>query len=50
MTLTEEGLRLVDSAVGAGLAEQQDALTALDDEQVGQLVGLLRQLLSGTAE
>ncbi|WP_330457869.1 MarR family transcriptional regulator [Streptomyces sp. NBC_00820] len=50
VTLTEEGLRLVDSAVGAGLAEQQDALTALDDEQVGQLVGLLRQLLSGTAE
>ncbi|MGW0993596.1 MarR family winged helix-turn-helix transcriptional regulator [Streptomyces sp. NPDC002520] len=45
VTLTEEGLRLTDEAVGAGLAEQRDALSGLDDEQAGQLAGLLRELL-----
>ncbi|MFE9449340.1 MarR family winged helix-turn-helix transcriptional regulator [Streptomyces sp. NPDC006739] len=49
VTLTEEGLRLIDEAVGAGLAEQTAALSALDDEQAGQLAGLLRELLAGAA-
>ncbi len=49
MTLTEEGLRLVDEAVGAGLAEQTAALASLDAEQAGQLAGLLRELLRSTA-
>ncbi|MGW7405748.1 MarR family winged helix-turn-helix transcriptional regulator [Streptomyces sp. NPDC054833] len=48
VTLTEEGLRLIDEAVGAGLAEQSDALSALNDEQAGQLADLLRELLAGT--
>lgn len=50
MTLTEEGLRLIDEAVGAGLAEESAALTALDAEQAGQLADLLRKLLATTAE
>jgi DNA-binding MarR family transcriptional regulator len=50
VTLTEEGLRLIDEAVAAGLTEQRDALSALDDEQAGQLADLLRNLLRGTAE
>jgi DNA-binding MarR family transcriptional regulator len=50
VTLTEEGLRLIDEAVGAGLAEESAALTALNAEQAGQLAGLLRELLSTTAE
>ncbi|MEU6285313.1 MarR family transcriptional regulator [Streptomyces sp. NPDC047028] len=49
VTLTEEGLRLVDEAVGAGLAEQTAALASLDAEQAGQLAGLLRELLRSTA-
>ncbi|MFE0513966.1 MarR family winged helix-turn-helix transcriptional regulator [Streptomyces sp. NPDC058964] len=49
VTLTEEGLRLIDEAVGAGLAEQTDALSALDGEQAGRLADLLRELLAGTA-
>ncbi len=48
VTLTEEGLTLVDRAVGAGLAVQTEALSALDAEQAGQLVGLLRELLLST--
>ncbi|MEU6066212.1 MULTISPECIES: MarR family winged helix-turn-helix transcriptional regulator [Streptomyces] len=49
VTLTDEGLRLIDEAVGAGLAEQSDALSALNGEQAGQLADLLRELLAGTA-
>ncbi|KOU67312.1 MarR family transcriptional regulator [Streptomyces sp. MMG1533] len=49
VTLTEKGLKLVDEAVGAGLAVQTEALkAALNDEQVGQLADLLRELLTGT--
>src|SRR3954463_6093180 len=50
VTLTEKGLRLIDEAVGAGLAEQTAALSVLDDEQAGQLAGLLRELLAGTVK
>ncbi|MFF5442596.1 MarR family winged helix-turn-helix transcriptional regulator [Streptomyces achromogenes] len=50
VTLTEEGLRLIDEAVGAGLAEESAALAALDAEQAGQLADLLRKLLATTAE
>ncbi|MFV0135971.1 MarR family winged helix-turn-helix transcriptional regulator [Streptomyces sp. HMX87] len=48
VTLTEKGLELVDEAVGAGLAVQTEALSALDAEQAGQLAGLLRDLLSAS--
>ncbi|MFG2886920.1 MarR family winged helix-turn-helix transcriptional regulator [Streptomyces sp. NPDC048297] len=50
VTLTEEGLRLIDEVVGAGLTEQRAALSALDDEQADQLADLLRNLLRTTAE
>lgn len=50
VTLTEEGLTLVDQAVTAGLAVQTEALSALNDEQAGQLADLLRDLLVGAAE
>ncbi|MFF9770005.1 MarR family winged helix-turn-helix transcriptional regulator [Streptomyces sp. NPDC014636] len=50
VTLTEEGLRLIDEAVAAGLAEESAALTALNAEQADQLAGLLRELLNATAE
>lgn len=49
VTLTDEGLRLIDDAVGTGLAEQTAALSGLDDEQAGHLAGLLRSLLRSTA-
>ncbi|MGQ4389516.1 MarR family winged helix-turn-helix transcriptional regulator [Streptomyces sp. SAS_270] len=45
VTLTDEGFRLIDEAVGAGLAAQTAALSRLDDEQAGQLADLLRELL-----
>ncbi|MEV0220254.1 MarR family transcriptional regulator [Streptomyces sp. NPDC050704] len=48
VTLTDKGLTLVDEAVGAGLAVQTEALSALDEKQAGQLADLLRQLLMGT--
>jgi DNA-binding MarR family transcriptional regulator len=48
VTLTDEGLALVDEAVGAGLAVQTEALAALAPERAGQLAGLLRDLLAGT--
>ncbi|WP_030670139.1 MarR family winged helix-turn-helix transcriptional regulator [Streptomyces cellulosae] len=48
VTLTGEGLTLVDRAVAAGLAVQTEALSALDAEQAGQLAGLLRELLLST--
>jgi DNA-binding MarR family transcriptional regulator len=50
VTLTEEGLSMVDRAVGAGLALQTEALSTLDAEQAGQLADLLRELLEGTRE
>jgi DNA-binding MarR family transcriptional regulator len=48
VTLTEQGLELVDRAVGAGLDAETEALSTLDAEQVGQLADLLRELLAGT--
>ncbi|WP_081236669.1 MarR family winged helix-turn-helix transcriptional regulator [Streptomyces viridosporus] len=48
VTLTEQGLRLTDEAVGAGLALQTEALSALDGERAGQLADLLRELLLAT--
>jgi DNA-binding MarR family transcriptional regulator len=48
VTLTDEGLRLIDEAVGAGLAVQTEALGALDPQQAGHLADLLRRLLAGT--
>ncbi|MFF8974114.1 MarR family winged helix-turn-helix transcriptional regulator [Streptomyces sp. NPDC014995] len=49
VTLTEQGLALVDEAVGAGLAVQTEALSAaLAGEQAGLLAGLLRELLLAT--
>lgn len=50
VTLTEKGLRLIDEAVGAGLAAQTQALSALDAEQADRLADLLRELLAGTPE
>ncbi|WP_445401046.1 MarR family winged helix-turn-helix transcriptional regulator [Streptomyces sp. LE64] len=47
VTLTEEGLALVDRAVVAGLEVQQEALAALDEERATELAGLLRVLLTG---
>ncbi|MER5475065.1 MarR family transcriptional regulator [Streptomyces sp. NPDC002685] len=49
VTLTDEGLRLIDEAVGAGLAVQTAALSALDSGQAAQLADLLRPLLAATA-
>ncbi|MFE7645581.1 MarR family transcriptional regulator [Streptomyces phaeoluteigriseus] len=49
VTLTDQGLAVVEEAVGAGLAVQTEALTAaLDAERAGQLAGLLRELLLAT--
>ncbi|MFD7817305.1 MarR family winged helix-turn-helix transcriptional regulator [Streptomyces sp. NPDC059785] len=48
VTLTEDGHRLIDRAVGAGLAVQSEALAALDADQAGRLAGLLRLLLADT--
>ncbi|MGW0709665.1 MarR family winged helix-turn-helix transcriptional regulator [Streptomyces sp. NPDC002643] len=48
VTLTDEGFRLVDRAVEAGLAEQTAALSHLDAEQAGHLADLLRRLVVGT--
>ncbi|MFH8799506.1 MarR family winged helix-turn-helix transcriptional regulator [Streptomyces sp. NPDC017936] len=49
VTLTEQGLALVEEAVGAGLAVQTEALTAaLDTERAALLAGLLRELLLAT--
>ncbi|ANP55093.1 DNA-binding MarR family transcriptional regulator [Streptomyces griseochromogenes] len=48
VTLTEKGFDVIDRAVGAGLAVQTEALSFLDDEQAGQLAGLLRELLAST--
>ncbi|MGW2020302.1 MarR family winged helix-turn-helix transcriptional regulator [Streptomyces sp. NPDC001927] len=49
VTLSERGMELVDQAVGAGLAQQREALeTALTPEEAEQLAGLLRKLLATT--
>ena len=48
VTLTEEGLRLIDEAVQVGLAVQTEALAHLNAEQAGQLADLLRLLVVGT--
>ncbi|MFF4724728.1 MarR family winged helix-turn-helix transcriptional regulator [Streptomyces mirabilis] len=48
VTLTDKGLRLIDEAVGAGLAVQTEALAHLGEERAGQLAALLRELLIGT--
>lgn len=48
VTLTGKGLELVDRAVGAGLAVQTEALSALNAEQVDHLADLLRELLAST--
>ncbi|MFJ2718234.1 MarR family winged helix-turn-helix transcriptional regulator [Streptomyces sp. NPDC087437] len=50
VTLTDKGLRLIDEAVGAGLAAQTEALSALDAERAGELAALLRELMAGTSE
>lgn len=48
VTLTDEGLRLVDEAVMAGLQVQTEALSHLNEEQAGQLADLLRRLVLAT--
>ncbi|MFE5634422.1 MarR family winged helix-turn-helix transcriptional regulator [Streptomyces sp. NPDC056543] len=49
VTLSEHGRELVDQAVGAGLAQQREALeAALTPEEAEQLAGLLRRLLATT--
>lgn len=50
VTLTEQGLDLVDRAVVAGLEAQRTVLTAsgLDEKETAQLAALLRKLLAGT--
>jgi DNA-binding MarR family transcriptional regulator len=48
VTLTDKGLRLIDEAVGAGLAAETEALSALGQERARQLADLLRELLAGT--
>ncbi|MFF9491533.1 MarR family winged helix-turn-helix transcriptional regulator [Streptomyces flaveolus] len=48
VTLTEKGLELIDEAVGAGLAVQAEALSALGADRAGHLADLLRELLAGT--
>ncbi|MFJ5773407.1 MarR family winged helix-turn-helix transcriptional regulator [Streptomyces sp. NPDC093094] len=50
VTLTEQGLTLIDQAVGAGLDLQTEALSALDDAEAERLAGLLRKLLAGTQD
>lgn len=47
VTLTDEGRALIDEAVGAGLATQQEFLAALSPSKQRQLDSLLRQLLAG---
>ncbi|HLL34411.1 MAG TPA: MarR family transcriptional regulator [Streptomyces sp.] len=49
VTLTDEGLALIEEAVGAGVATQTEALSVLTEEQARQLADLLRLLLAATA-
>jgi DNA-binding MarR family transcriptional regulator len=46
VSLTERGVGVIDEAVGAGLAQQQDALDGLSDEDADRLADLLRLLLA----
>ncbi|GIH98562.1 MarR family winged helix-turn-helix transcriptional regulator [Planobispora takensis] len=46
VSLTEDGLRLIDEAVGAGLHPQHEALAALPEEDRERLADLLRRLLA----
>jgi DNA-binding MarR family transcriptional regulator len=48
VTLTDDGLRVIDEAVSAGLAVQTEALAHLNEEQAGQLADLSRTLVVGT--
>ncbi|MCA2203465.1 MarR family winged helix-turn-helix transcriptional regulator [Streptomyces griseoincarnatus] len=48
VSLTEEGLRLIDEAVVAGVTEQSRALAALGPERSALLADLLRDLLLAT--
>ncbi|MFE1246337.1 MarR family winged helix-turn-helix transcriptional regulator [Streptomyces sp. NPDC058735] len=48
VTLTDQGLALIDEAVAAGLTAQTEALSTLDGERARLLAGLLRDLLAGT--
>ncbi|MET9729360.1 MarR family transcriptional regulator [Streptomyces sp. NPDC006458] len=50
VTLSDEGLALIDEAVGAGLDVQTEGLSELTEEQSAQLADLLRRLLAGTSE
>ncbi|MFF2025978.1 MarR family winged helix-turn-helix transcriptional regulator [Streptomyces sp. NPDC058171] len=53
VTLTDEGLALVDQAVVAGLDVQKDVLSPLDERRAAELAELLRVLLAeaeGTAQ
>ncbi|MEU9300233.1 MarR family transcriptional regulator [Streptomyces sp. NPDC048269] len=47
VTITDQGLALIDEAVTAGLEVQRAALTGLSDEEVKVLTGLLRKLMAG---
>ncbi|WP_432154767.1 hypothetical protein [Streptomyces tricolor] len=50
MTFTDEGLRLIDEAVGAGLALQTEVPAALlDADRSGELDALLRGLFVGAS-
>ncbi|MCS0638576.1 MarR family transcriptional regulator [Streptomyces sp. LP05-1] len=49
VTLTEQGLAVVEESVGAGLAAQRAAVdAALTPEEAADLAGLLRKLLRAT--
>ena len=48
VTLTEEGFRIVDGAVEAGLHVQQRAMAALTGREAAQLADLLRRLLAAS--
>ncbi|MET9219576.1 MarR family winged helix-turn-helix transcriptional regulator [Streptomyces sp. NPDC088197] len=50
VSLTEKGLRVIDQAVGAGLALQKATLDAVEPAQAEQLADLLRLLLAASAE
>jgi DNA-binding MarR family transcriptional regulator len=45
--LTDEGLEVVDAAVTANSASDRQLLARLDPQEIAQLEGLLRKLLSG---
>jgi DNA-binding MarR family transcriptional regulator len=45
--LTDEGLAVVDAAVAANSASDRQLLERLDPDEIAQLEGLLRKLLSG---